>query len=315
MLTALYLVSGLLSLYFGAEWLVKGSASLAQKLGIPPLMVGLTVVAYGTSAPELVVSTMAAWQGQGSLALGNAVGSNVFNVGLVLGLSAVIAPLKVQSQLVKLDTPILLAISLVFLLFFQDHTISRPEALTLLAGLIAYTTLHILLARSKITPTSQNELKENLPAPARNWTRDAVLIVAGLAALTLGSRLFILGAVQLARVWGLSEAIIGLTIVAAGTGLPELAASVVAACRKQTDIAIGNIVGSNIYNLLAIVGASGTIAGPLLAPDLGQPEVLIMVFISILLLPLAWTGYALRRWEGCILLSVYAAYTYYLWPK
>ncbi|MFM1944212.1 MAG: hypothetical protein RI897_3194 [Verrucomicrobiota bacterium] len=315
MLTALYLISGLLSLYFGAEWLVKGSASLAQKLGLSPLMVGLTVVAYGTSAPELVVSSMAAWQGQGSLALGNAVGSNVFNVGLVLGLSAIITPLQVQSQLVKLDTPILLGSSLLFLLFFQDHTISQPEALTLLAGVLAYTTLHVLLARTKITPSTQNEFKDNLPSPADKWTRDAGLILVGLAALTLGSRLFILGAAQLARAWGLSEAIIGLTIVAAGTGLPELAASVIAACRKQTDIAIGNIVGSNIYNLLAIIGTSGTIAGPLLAPDLGQTEVLIMVFISAILLPLAWTGYSLRRWEGCVLLSTYAAYTYYLWPK
>lgn len=315
MLTALYLASGLLSLYFGAEWLVKGSSSLAQKLGLSPLMVGLTVVAYGTSAPELVVSSMAAWQGQGSLALGNAVGSNVFNVGLVLGLSAVITPLKVQSQLVKLDTPILLGSSLMFLFFFRDHTISRPEALTLLTGVIAYTILHILLARSKITPATQTEFQDNLPSPAITWTRDAGLILAGLAALTLGSHLFILGASQLARAWGLSEAMIGLTIVAAGTGLPELAASVVAACRKQTDIAIGNIVGSNIYNLLAIVGASGTIAGPLVAPDLGQTEVLIMVFISFILIPLAWTGYALRRWEGCVLLSIYAGYTYYLWPK
>jgi cation:H+ antiporter len=315
MLIALYLAGGLVALYFGADWLVKGAASLARRLGLSPLLVGLTVVAYGTSAPELIVSVMAALQGKGALALGNAVGSNIFNVGVVLGLSALIAPLRVQSQLVRLDTPVMLSVAVVFLVMFLDGQISRAEAGFLLAAVVVYTLIHVRLARAKTGARQENEFDASVPALAKSWAVEVLLILAGLAALGLGSRLFVEGAVGLARSWGVSEAVIGLTIVAAGTGLPELAASLVAAFRRQTDIAIGNIVGSNIYNLLAIVGAAGAIAGPLDGTGLGLAEVAIMVGISAILLPLAWTGHTLRRWEGMVLLTVYGLYVWHLWPS
>jgi len=315
MLIALYLAGGLVALYFGAEWLVKGAASLARRLGLSPLLVGLTVVAYGTSAPELIVSVVAALQGQGPLALGNAVGSNIFNVGVVLGVSALIAPLRVQSRLVKLDTPVMLSVAVLFLVMFTDGQIDRGEAVILLAGVVGYTMLHVRLARSETSAAEETEFDASVPSLTTSWAVEGLLILAGLAALGVGSRLFVEGAVSLARSWGVSEAVIGLTIVAAGTGLPELAASLVAACRRQTDIAIGNIVGSNIYNLLAIVGAAGAIAGPLDGTGLGLTEVGIMVGISAILLPLAWTGYTLRRWEGMVLLAIYGLYVWHLWPS
>jgi cation:H+ antiporter len=278
-------------------------------------MVGLTVVAYGTSAPELIVSLVAALQDQAPLALGNAVGSNIFNVGVVLGLSALIAPLRVQSQLIKLDTPVMLGVAVVFLLMFMDARISRGEASVLLTVVVAYTMIHVRLARTKTSATEQTEFDASVPSIAKSWVVDALLILAGLAALGLGSRFFVSGAVSLARLWGVSEAVIGLTVVAAGTGLPELAASLVAAFRRQTDIAIGNIVGSNIYNVLAIVGTAGAIAGPLDGTGLGLTQVVIMVGISAILLPFAWTGYTLRRWEGMVFLGVYGLYIWHLWPQ
>lgn len=315
MVITLYLTGGLVALYLGAEWLVRGAASLARRLGLSPLLVGLTVVAYGTSAPELIVSVLAAVQGQGALALGNAVGSNIFNVGVVLGLSALITPLTVQSQLVKLDTPIMLGVALTFLILFADGRIGQSEAAILLVAALAYTLLHVRIARTKAHPQAETEFDTSVPSLARSWIIDASLILAGLASLGAGSRLFVEGAVNLARLWGVSEAVIGLTIVAAGTGLPELAASLVAAVRRQTDIAIGNIVGSNIYNLLAIVGTAGLVAGPLDGTGLGLSEVAIMVGISAVLLPMAWTGYTLRRWEGAVLLTIYSLYVWHLWPR
>lgn len=315
MIIALLLLTGLVALYFGAEWLVRGGASLAVRLGVTPLLVGLTVVAYGTSTPELIVSSMAAAKGQGAIAIGNAVGSNIFNIGVILGITALICPMRVQLQLLKFDTPVMVGVALLFLGFFLDGQIQLWEALVFLAVIVGYTVLNIRLARGQISQDVQQEFGESVPPAAGSAWKDAGFIVAGLALLVLGSRLFVSGAVDLARWLKLSEAFIGLTIVAAGTSLPELASSLMAAWRKQPDIAIGNVVGSNIYNILAILGVSGVIAPPLNGQGVSLTDTLVMIGISLVLLVIAWTGFKLRRWEGALLLAIYGGYLWHLWPK
>lgn len=315
MTIALLLLTGLIALYFGADWLVRGGSSLAVRLGITPLLVGLTVVAYGTSTPELIVSCTAAVQGQSAIAIGNAVGSNIFNIGVILGLTALICPMRVQFQLLKFDTPVMIGVALLFVVFFRDGRIQLGEALVFLAILVVYTVLNIRLARRTASTVVQEEFGTGVSQPTGPVWKDVGLILAGLAVLVVGSQLFVAGAVDLARLFKLSEAVIGLTIVAVGTSLPELASSLMAAWRKQPGIAIGNIVGSNIYNILAILGVSGVIAPPLTAPGIGPTDTLLMTGISIVLLVIAWTGFQLRRWEGALLLGIYGAYLWQLWPK
>lgn len=312
---AVMLLAGLVALYFGAEWLVRGGASLAVRLGVTPLLVGLTVVAYGTSMPELVVSSMAAVQGQGAMAIGNAVGSNILNIGVILGLTALICPMRVQFQLLKLDAPIMVGVALLFLVFFLDAKIQLWEALIFIAAIIGYTILNIRIARRQASAEVEQEFSESIPKPAGSAWKDPGLILAGLAMLVLGSRLFVSGAVDLARLLKMSEALIGLTIVAAGTSLPELASSLMAAWRKQPDIAIGNVIGSNIYNILAILGFSGLLAPPLDGQGVRLTDTLVMIGISLVLLVIAWTGFKLRRWEGVFLLACYGGYLWHLWPK
>lgn len=315
MLIATMLLAGLVCLYFGAEWLVRGGASLAVRLGVTPLLVGLTVVAYGTSAPELIVSTMAAAKGQGAIAIGNAVGSNIFNIGVILGLTALICPMRVQLQLLKLDAPVMLGVALLFLLFFLDARIERWEALVFLGLIVVYTVMNIRIARREASTEVRHEFEDSLPKPLGSTWKDVGFIVAGLGVLVLGSRLFVTGAVDLARMLNFSDAVIGLTIVAAGTSLPELASSLMAAWRKQPDIAIGNVVGSNIYNILAILGVSGALASPLDGEGVGLAYTWIMIGMSAVLLAIAWTGFQLKRWEGGLLLGLYGGYLWYVWPK
>jgi cation:H+ antiporter len=315
MLFATMLVGGLVCLYFGAESLVRGSASLAVRLGVTPLLVGLTVVAYGTSTPELIVSTMAATKGQGAIAIGNAVGSNIFNIGVILGLTALICPLRVHLQLLKLDTPVMVGVALLFLLCFLDARIQFWEASVFLGLIVVYTLMNIRVARRQASMAVQKEFEVGVPKPLGSAWKDLAFIVAGLALLLLGSRLFVTGAVDLARLLKVSDAVIGLTIVAAGTSLPELASSLLAAWRKQPDIAIGNVVGSNIYNLLAILGVSGILAPPIDGQGVSLTDTTVMIAISALLLAIAWTGFKLRRWEGGLLLSLYGGYLWHLWPK
>jgi len=315
MIIALLLLTGLVALYLGAEWLVRGGASFAVRLGLTPLMVGLTVVAYGTSTPELIVSSMAAAQGNGAIAIGNVVGSNIFNICFILGLTALICPMRVQFQLVKWDTPIMVGVAVLFLLFFLDLRIARWEALVFLAGIVVYTIFNVKLARQQASQQVQQEFDEASPKPTGTLWMDLLLILGGLAVLVLGSRLFVSGSVQLAKWLGLSDAVIGLTIIAAGTSLPELASSLMAAFRKQPDIAIGNVVGSNIYNILAILGVSGVIRHPLDGQGVGLTDTWIMIGVSCLLLVIAWTGFKLKRWEGALLLALYGGYLWHLWPK
>ncbi|MHC1768125.1 MAG: calcium/sodium antiporter [Verrucomicrobiia bacterium] len=315
MAITLMLLAGLVALYFGAEWLVHGGASLAVRLGLTPLMVGLTVVAYGTAMPELIVSSTAALQGNGAIAVGNVIGSNILNIGLILGLTALICPLRVQFQLVKWDTPIMVGVAVLFLLFYLDLRIVLWESLVFLGGILVYTVFIVVVARRQASEPVHQAFIESRPKPTGGLWKDSLLIVAGLAVLVVGSRWFVAGAVELAKQLGVSDAIIGLTIVSAGTSLPELASSLMAALRKQPDIAVGNIVGSNIYNILAILGVSGAIQRPLEGQGVGLTETGIMVGMSGLLLVVAWTGFKLRRWEGGLLLVLYGGYLWYLWPK
>ncbi|MEI6421286.1 MAG: calcium/sodium antiporter [Lentisphaerota bacterium] len=313
MIESILIISGLVLLYYGAEWLVGGGASLAVKAGVTPLVVGLTVVAFGTSCPELVVSVDAAISHHGEISIGNVVGSNIFNIALILGLSAIIRPLKVQMQLIRFDTPIMIATSILFAVFFLDKKISRPEALILFAGIIAYTVTVIRMARKEVRKNRDDGISGELHAEY-DLTVSLYFIIAGLVALVAGARVFVEGSIMIAHKFKISEAVIGLTIVAAGTSLPELATSVVAAAKKQADISIGNIVGSNIFNILCIIGIAGLVS-PIYAPGISAVDIGMMLVTAIILFPLMKTGFVINRLEGFILISIYIGYIWYLCPK
>lgn len=309
------LAVGLVLLYFGGEGLVKGSSSLALRLGMTPLVAGLTVVAFGTSSPELVVSLKAVLEGQGAIAMGNVIGSNIFNVGFILGLTALIFPLKVENQIVRFDVPILIAVTLGSLVALWDFALGRVEGGILFAALLGYIGLSVWMAKNVATSEAvKTEYLEGVPRSAGPAWKDLAFIAGGLALLVFGSRFFVDGAVGIARSFGVSEAIIGLTIVAGGTSLPELAASIVAALRKEPDIALGNIVGSNIFNLLGILGVSALVR-PLSGPGLQHFDLWVMSAFAFVLLPITWSGFRIVRWEGILLLAGYAAYVWRLWPK
>lgn len=309
----LSLLGGLICLFVGAEALVRGASSLALRLGLTPLVIGLTVVAFGTSAPELVVSIQATLAGQGDIAVANAIGSNIFNIAVILGLAAVILPLRVQFQLIRFDTPVMVAVVLLGAVCLLDGRLGRVEAGLFLALLIAYTIINLRLARQQATVEVEEEFASSITAPRRKPWIDPWLILAGLGLLVLGSHWLVGGAVQLARSWGMSEALIGLTIIAAGTSLPELATSVVAALRRASDIAIGNIVGSNIFNVLGILGTSALIS-PLHAPGLLLLDLAMMTGLSLVLLPIIIWGRDVNRWEGALLLASYGGYLWWRWP-
>ena len=314
-LSIITIVLSLVILSLGAEGLVRGSSSLALKLGLSPLMVGLTVVAFGTSSPELVVSLRAALSNQGDLAIGNAVGSNIFNIGIILGLTALMCPLPVKLKVIKWDLPIMLVVALALpFLMLEGNQLNRAEGLLLVAGLIGYMYLTYYLARREKKELWEQEFTEGVPKTSRHWASDLLFIVGGLALLGVGSQLLVNSGIDLARMLGVSEAVIGLTIIASGTSMPELATSVVAAIRREPDIAIGNIVGSNIFNILAILGISSAFK-PLVANGINTVDLAVMAFLTLLLMPLARTGSSLSRAEGGLLLLCYAGYVYYLWPN
>ena len=306
-----YIVFALLLLFAGAEILVRGSASIAIRAGLSPLMVGLTIVAFGTSSPELVVSVKAALAQQGDISVGNVVGSNSFNIGIILGLTALVCPIPVHLQLIKVDAPLALGIAILLPFFLRNEALGRVEGLVLFVGIITYTWMSVYLGR-KAGSEAQSDV--SIPSVSGHWLIDVAFIVTGLGVLVLGSRLLVDHAVILAKVLGVSEAVIGLTIVAAGTSMPELATSVVAAFRKQPDLAIGNIVGSNIFNILAILGLASLIS-PLHAPGISRLDYTVMIAFSVLLIPLLYTGRLLHRLEGATLLTLYGVYLFVLWPK
>lgn len=319
----LLILAGLILLVVGAEMLVRGASRLAGAVGLSPLIIGLTVVAYGTSAPEVAVSLKAAWIGQADIALGNVVGSNILNVLLILGLSATIVPLAASWQLVRLDVPILIGASAMAWWFAADGTVSRLEGMLLALGIGAYTAFLLVLGRRQASDPAHAEAAASWPGTPTPSRADAdrprlllsgLLVLVGLALLVLGARWLVQGAVDLARIFGVSELLIGLTIVAAGTSAPEVATSIIAAIRGQRDIAVGNIVGSNIFNLLGVLGPAALISpvGVAVAPDARSFDLPIMMAVAVVCLPVFFTGGRISRLEGLLLLGYYVAYIVFL---
>ncbi len=314
MVILLMLVGGLALLVTGAEVLIRGAARLAASFGVSALVIGLTVVAFGTSSPEIAVSVWAAYTGSGDLAVGNIVGSNIFNVLFTLGLCALIAPLGVSRQLVRLDVPVMIGVSALLLLFGLDRTISRLEGLLLLGGLVAYTVFVIVTSRRETLPMRAEYEKEFGVVESPSIPRNGLLVLVGLGLLVLGSRYFVTAATEIARLLGVSDLVIGLTIVAAGTSLPEVATSAVATVRGERDIAVGNIVGSNIFNLLLVGGAASALAaGGLGVADVAvRVDLPLMILVAVACLPVFFTGLRVDRWEGAMFLGYYVAYSIYL---
>ncbi|MEM9701033.1 MAG: calcium/sodium antiporter [Planctomycetota bacterium] len=309
-------------LYFGAEWLVRGGAGLARRAGLSPLAVGLTVVSLATSAPELGVSLQAALDEKPQVAIGNVLGSNVANVGLILGVAAVIMPISVANRVVKIDLPILASVSGLLTWILWDGRVNRLEGSLLATGLLVYVLLTLILARRE-TQAANDHVDAELPPPAGSAWIEALLIVVGLSALAVGSWALVEGAVVIARWAGLSDAVIGLTVVAFGTSLPELAATAVAATHGEGDIAVGNVVGSNMFNSLGIVGVTACACPLDVAEGVGEAgltgtlhaDLGVMLAAAIVLLPLMRTGYRVNRWEGLALLTCYAGYVVWLFLR
>lgn len=315
MLTLLLFLVGLTALVVGAEWLVRGASRLAASVGVSPLVIGLTVVAFGTSSPELAVSVQAAWAGQADLAVGNVVGSNLFNVLFILGISAVITPLAVAYQLLRLDVPVMIAVSVLTLVLGWDGAISRLEGGLFVAGLLIYIGWLIRSSRKEVAAERAAAPGETQPiVSAGRVIMDLVLILVGLGLLVLGSRWLVQGAVAIATALGVSQLVIGLTVIAAGTSLPEVAASIAAAVRGERDIAVGNVVGSNIFNILAVLGLSSlvTSGGVQVTAAALQFDIPVMIAAAIACLPVFYTGGSISRWEGVLFLAYYGIYTTYL---
>ncbi len=314
--TIVYFVLGLLLLIGGAELLVRGASRLAVAVGVSPLVVGLTVVAFGTSSPELMVSIQTALANQPALMVGNVVGSNIFNILFILGVSALITPLIVAQQLIRWDVPLMIGLSALVLFFAQDANLSRIECLILALGLLIYVLFTVLQSRreSKAVQAEYAQAFGASSAAARTWPVDLLLVAGGLGALALGSRWLVDGAVAFAESLGVSQLVIGLTIVAAGTSLPEVATSVIASIRGERDIAIGNVVGSNIFNILGVLGIGGlfTTGGIAISESAIAIDIPVMLAVAAICLPLFFTGNRISRWEGLLLLGYYVAYTTYL---
>lgn len=326
----LWLAIGLVLLTLGAEWLVRGASTLALAAKISPLVVGLTVVAFGTSAPELFVTVAATIEGEPGIALGNVVGSNIFNALFILGISAMIVPLTVAPQLLRVDLPMMIGTSAVAGVLAIDGGIGRYEGIAFLIALVGYTSASIWISRRT------GRIAAEAPAPvfaetAEPGSPEAVdpghptllrtllhlgLVIVGLALLVAGSRLFTDGAVEIARAIGVSEFVIGVTLVAAGTSLPEVAASIMAAVKGERDIAVGNVVGSNIFNILCVLGAASAVGGEVPVPhETLTFDILVMIGTAVICFVLCWTGRRIARGEGVFLLALYVAYLFALWLR
>ncbi len=311
----LFVLFGLVLLFFGGEGLVRGSSALALRLGLTPLVVGLTVVAFGTSAPEMVVSVQATLAGRGAVAIGNVIGSNSLNIGLILALTALICPLRVKLQILRIDTPIMVGASILAAWMLSDLAIGRMEGAVLFAGIIAYTAFTVRYAkRMNVSPEVEAEFAKAVPAARGSLWRDLLLIIAGLGLLAAGSHFLVDGATRLARGFGIDEAIIGLTIVALGTSMPELVTCIVAALKKEPDIALGNIIGSNIFNMLGILGMAALVR-PMTGEGIKMTDLYVAIAFAVALVPMLWSGRILQRWEAGLLLGGYIVYVGTLWPK
>jgi cation:H+ antiporter len=315
--TIAYLVLGLFLLVVSAEWLVKGAARLAAIFGISALVIGLTVVAFGTSAPELAVSVMSAFAGKADLAIGNVVGSNIFNILFILAVAAMVTPLIVHQQLVRIDVPVMIVVSFLLLGLGYDGNISRWDGILLFGGALVYTGFLVRLSRQEKNAAVVSEYEKEFGVPvkkATTWMVNVGLVLLGIGGLVLGSKLLVDSAVTIAQHFGVSELIIGLTIVSVGTSLPEVATSVVAAFRGERDIAVGNLVGSNIFNILSVVGLSSIVAprGIDVAASALAFDIPIMIGIAVACLPVFFSGYEVSRLNGAVFLAFYLAYVFYL---
>ena len=308
--------AGLVFLVLGAEALVRGASRFALGFGISPLIIGLTVVAFGTSSPELAVSVKAALSGQSGVAVGNVIGSNIFNVLFILGLSALIVPLVVSKQLLRLDVPVMIALSVIVLLLSLDGSVSRADGIMLVTGLGGYIGVLIYLSRKESLERDKEGSNESKGAKrtSSDTLKNSLLILGGLTLLVVGSRWLVDGAVSFAQYMGVSELIIGLTIVAAGTSLPEVVTSLIAAIRGQRDIAVGNVIGSNIFNLMGVLGVASIVApsGIEVPPAVISFDLPVMIAVAFACLPIFFTGGGISRPEGSLLLGYYVAYTLYL---
>ena len=314
----LFFIAGLVLLALGAELLVRGASRLALTFGISPLVVGLTVVAFGTGSPELAVSLQSGLAGQGGIAIGNVVGSNIFNVLFVLGLSALVTPLAVTPQVVRQEIPFMVGVSLLLWGLVFDGHLGRWES-ALLFGLLVLYTVFLIRQSRRARLKVRREYAEALPAPAasawdRHWSVQILLVTAGLVLLVFGARWLVQAAVAFAAYLGVSKLVIGLTIVAVGTSLPEIATSIIAAVRGERDIAVGNVIGSNIFNILGVLGITGLVApvGLTVAPGVLGFGILVMLAAAIACIPVAFTGRVITRWEGGLFLFYFSAYTAYL---
>lgn len=312
----LMFIGGLVALVLGAGWLVRGAAKLALSFGISPLVVGLTVVAFGTSAPELAVSAGAVLDGKVDIAIGNVVGSNILNVLLILGASAVITPLVVHLQLIRQEVPIMIAASVALLLMMLDGVVATWESALLVGAMVIYTVFLVWQSRRQ-SASADAEFEGEVDLNStwdRHWSVQLGLILLGLVALVTGSHFLVEAAVTTAKQWGVSDVVIALTIVALGTSLPEIATSVTAALKGQRDMAVGNVVGSNTFNILGCLGISGMLStsGLVVAESVIHFDAWVMLAVALACLPIFISGREIARWEGGVFLLYYAAYTAYL---
>lgn len=313
----LLIAAGFVLLLYGADWLVDGAASLALDLGVSPLIVGLTVVAYGTSMPELVVSLNAALQGEGSIAIGNVVGSNICTVGLVLGVPALICTLPVQRNTIRLHAPIMIFGCVLLAVFLTDSIVTRMEGGILFAGLIGYTILGFAMERRG----KDTGLVEDGHEKSGKLSKDIGMTLLGMATIIGGGHLMVEGAVSVAHHMGISDAVIGLTVVALGTSIPDLTASAMAAKKGHGDIAVGNVLGSVMFNTYMVMGISGIFAGPVSGineagvAEFNNLDLYVMVGIAALVFPMMLMGMKMRRWQGALFVLIYVGYIIVRWPK
>jgi cation:H+ antiporter len=313
-------LAGLVLLAVGGDVLVRGAVALARAAGLTTAVIGLTVVALGTSMPELVVSMIASFRGQPDITVGNVVGSNLFNTLVILGLTAVVQPVTIHSAAVKVDWPVNLLVTAFALLVFRDGTIDRAEGVVLATGLISFVAFSVWLARREVTRAEAQPIVERVEGPvARNSTKALMqsigLVVTGLAALILGGRLLVDGAVQLARLAGITERVIGLTIVAAGTSAPEVAASLAAARKGHADLAVANLLGSNIFNLLGILGLTALVTTVPVSGEMLRSDAWWMLGSVAVLFPLMRVGRKVSRFDGTLLLLAYGIYLAQLFAR
>lgn len=299
------MLCGIVALYYGADVLVKGGVDIAKRFGISSLVIGLTLVAFATSSPEFAVSVSSAFSGNPDIALGNVIGSNIANIGLILGVCACILPLNVNRQLLKFDTPVMVASAILLaIIYYFTHEISRISGLILFLLIIIYIVKSIYVSR-------KNRTEEEKTPPHYPLYLAIILVIVSLGILGFGAKIFLLSAVYFAKLFKMSDAVIGLTVVAVGTSLPELATSIVASIKGEKDIAIGNVVGSNIFNTLGILGLTAVVK-PIGDLTLNFIDFAVMGILSILLFVFMFSGKRINRIEGAVILLIYIAYTVYL---